>query len=145
MYVGVDYHGIYKSSDYGATFSLFSNDIPTKMYNDMLIDGNPLYVSGVNNGIWTRNLGSVGALQPYQEPLLVWPNPLSTSSGILTIRGVGSGFASVYDQLGKCVFATEVDPNGTQAQMDLGILKAGVYNLVFRDDKGFRTARVINP
>lgn len=145
VYVGVDYHGIYKSSDYGATFSLFSNDIPTKMYNDMMIEGNQLYVSAVNNGIWTRNLGSVDAQQPYQEPLLVWPNPMSTSSGILTIRGVGSGFASVYDQLGKCVFATKVDTNGTQAQLDLGILKAGVYTLVFRDDKGFRTARVINP
>ncbi len=133
IFAGVNYAGIYQSKDDGASWTLFSADMPNLRFNDLVLENGVLYAACTGGGIWKYSLKSSGTHSPVAEQsLFIWPNPAGEQGIQIPCSGDSESGAqiTVYDALGRLVFSQRTQCTDNKVQLSLGDLPPGIYRLV---------------
>lgn len=133
LYAGVDFSGVYRSTDGGISWKLFSADLPNPRFTDLLIDGNDIYAACLGDGIWRYQLPVTGTHTPVMAlPLSIWPNPVGQTD--INIRWPGPDSEpvdiQVYNNLGQCVLQNREMSSSGRLQLQINKFPPGIYQAV---------------
>jgi len=146
IYAAVNFAGIYKSTDDGSSWSLFSADLPNLRFNDLLLDKGVLYAACSGGGIWKYNLNMVGTHAPSRsQRVSIWPNPVGTQGIQLNCS---SGFdeaiqITVYNALGQQILSQSARCNADKIELTIRDLTPGLYRLVAKTGDQLRIGSFI--
>jgi len=132
----------------GSQWTCLNNDVFDEFYSikDLCIYKDELYVAGYFRKIGNDSINSVAkynhsllALNDISDAgnhLLVYPNPISTSSTLQLSKPLQNATLSIYDVLGKEV-KTLQNLNGTEIKINREEMKSGMYFFRLEDKEGF--------
>ena len=92
-----------------------------------------------NNVLLRNNTATTGTSDLKNYSLNVFPNP-ATDFVIINNPETDHGALEVYDQLGRCIYRTEITQK--MEEIETGLFPAGIYFIQVNDKEGTRMAVV---
>lgn len=123
-------HEIYKTTDYGLTWTLELEDPQMRYIQALFFEGNIGYATGQQGLIYTIDLSTSRREPVVVQELNLFPNPIAANGSLnLELPGGSGGVVQLFDLTGKVVFQQDFSSQAVQNSIELHKYRAapGTY------------------
>ena len=129
---------VYLSTDTCNSWTNVSDGLdPSLMIISLSVNGNYIFASTLNKGIWRRPLSDMVGINELQhtkpEAIRVFPNPATSQTTIAYPQIKEEGDIEVYNMLGQMVYEEKIAKGSSQSELNIKNYKTGLYKVILRE------------